>query len=227
MPPAEIELKRQRQISGLEARAREPRTRSCRCARTWATSPATPTRTGRSARSRASRRWRPMRCAAHLAKLRETQRIVLVAVGNLDPARVFEQAKAAFGPAAARGVPLGAAAARDRVERQARVAPEGAPHQLHQRHVPGARLERRRFPAPAMVAMNVLGHRFFEEVRTKRNLSYAASAGLLLAHGVPYGADLHDRGRPEHDHEGDARRGEPPPDELSRRRTSRARNRCS
>jgi predicted Zn-dependent peptidase len=39
----------------------------------------------------------------------------------------------------------------------------------------------------ALVAMEVLGLRIFEEVRTKRNLSYAAGAGFAWEGALPYG----------------------------------------
>ena len=42
--------------------------------------------------------------------------------------------------------------------------------------------------ADAMVAMNLLGYRLFEEVRTKRNLSYAPSAGMSGTGSRPHGA---------------------------------------
>src|SRR5262249_28822751 len=41
--------------------------------------------------------------------------------------------------------------------------------------------------ASAMIAMSLLQFREFEEVRSKRNLSYAPSAGLRLRSTVPWG----------------------------------------
>ena len=113
--------------------------------------------------------------AAHLAKLRETSRLLLVVVGDVDPAAVFARAAAAF---------------------------DGVPHgDFHEAPIPrlaferrGVSVEKRQLPtnyiasafempgprdpdyAAAQVGTFALGSREFEEVRTKRNLSYAPAA---------------------------------------------------
>jgi zinc protease len=123
---------------------------------------------------------------AHLGKLRETSRLVFVTAGNVDAAHVVDRVKAAFG-----GLPRGsyqgapfppvrfAAAALTTVEKK-----------LETTYIQGA------FPVPALgdpdyadgvVAMSLLGHRVFEEVRTKRNLSYAPGAGMNGGTTVPLG----------------------------------------
>jgi predicted Zn-dependent peptidase len=115
--------------------------------------------------------------AAHLATLRETGRLLLVTVGNVDPSHVLEKVKSAFG-----GLPRG----------QYQDVPFPAIRFSKPTLVTVSRkLEtsyiRGDFPVPAwrdadfpaaMVAMSELSHRLFEEVRTKRNLTYAVSARL-------------------------------------------------
>ena len=121
----------------------------------------------------------------HLASLRETSRLLLVVVGNVDPAQVKAAVEAAFA-----GVPIGdyretklqaptfKAASLTAVERA-----------LPTHYVVAA------FPAPTfgdpdlavgIVAMSALHDKLFEEVRTKRDLSYAPGAGLL-PHGIGEG----------------------------------------
>ncbi len=117
--------------------------------------------------------------ARHLAKLRESSRLVLVVVGDVDVAEVAAWAKGAFGKLPRgdfRESPLASPVFRDsRVEVEPRLLPTN--------YVLST------FPAPswrdpdvavAAVAMSALRERLFEEVRTKRELSYAPSAGLAL-----------------------------------------------
>ncbi|MEZ4313348.1 MAG: pitrilysin family protein [Polyangiaceae bacterium] len=123
---------------------------------------------------------------AHLAKLRETSRLLFVTAGDVEPSHVVEKVKAAFGalprgsyentPFPALNYPASSVNVTDRA--------------LSTNYVEGA------FAGPAwasaqmadgMVAMSLLRHRLFEEVRTKRNLSYAPSAGLATGSSVPFG----------------------------------------
>ena len=115
--------------------------------------------------------------ARHLAALRETSRLLLVVAGYVDPADVARRARAAFGGLA----------------RGSFHAAQPAPPVFS---TPGLMVEKRAletnyiadlFPAPhagapdypaARVAMDLLSYRLFEEVRTKRNLSYAPYAAL-------------------------------------------------
>ena len=115
--------------------------------------------------------------ARHLAKLRETRRLLLVVVGDVDPAAVAGRARAAFG-SLPRGTFAAEAPAPPAFARPALV-PESRP--LETNYVAGF------FPVPhpgerdypaARVAMNFLSYRLFEEVRTKRNLSYAPYAAV-------------------------------------------------
>ena len=121
-----------------------------------------------------------------LGKLRETSRMLFVAVGDLDPAHVIGQVEAAFG-----ALPRGSY----REEKLPPVSFAAAKVSTEEKKLPTNYIESV-FPAPALgdadypvatVAMNVLGYRLFEEVRTKRNLSYAPSAGYSMGSSVPRG----------------------------------------
>lgn len=125
--------------------------------------------------------------APHLAKLRDTNRLVLVVVGDVDPAHVIDQAERAFA-----SVPRGSY-----VETP-----------IPQLHFDGSHLTGDPFklptnyvqsmfagPAwsdpdfiPEWLGMSLLGQRVFDEVRTKRNLSYAPSAYLQMRVAAPFGS---------------------------------------
>ncbi len=115
--------------------------------------------------------------ARHLEKLRETSRLVLVVVGNVDPTEVANLARRAF-----EGLPRGEYVA-SRLQ-----APEitASSAELIDRPLP-THYVIEAFPAPtwgdadlavAVVAMSALREKLFEEVRTRRELSYAPSAAL-------------------------------------------------
>lgn len=123
---------------------------------------------------------------AHLARLRETSRLVFVTVGDVDPAHVIEKVRGAFGRLP-RGTYVGAPFPALAFTSPTLVT---VTRKLATNYIEGA------FPAPAMkepdyadamVAMNYLHYRFFEEVRTKRNLSYAPAARLGGSTTVPIG----------------------------------------
>lgn len=114
---------------------------------------------------------------AHLARLRQTSRLLFVATGDLDPAHVIEQVRATFG-ALPRGdyreAPL------------PRVAFDKPSLAVLDQKLPTNYCESI-FIAPSyadadyaagLMAMSVLTDRLFDEIRTKRNLSYAPSARL-------------------------------------------------
>lgn len=124
--------------------------------------------------------------AAHLVKLRDTSRLLFVVVGDVDPPRVIELVRSAFAR-----VPRGAH--RDdplpsiRFDRPRLVVDA---LDLPTNYVVGAFAApswRDRNFAAARVAMWLLGERVFEEVRTKRNLSYAPHAALASGDAVTYG----------------------------------------
>ncbi len=115
----------------------------------------------------------------HLDALRQKSRWLLVVVGDVDPSDVEGWAKQAFA-----SVPRG----------EWTPLPLESPHfdapklQVVDRQLPTTYVMAS-FPAPtwrdpnlavAAVAMNVLKEELFEEVRTKRELSYAPAAGLAL-----------------------------------------------
>lgn len=126
------------------------------------------------------------RLRAHLARLRETSRLLLVVVGDVEPKAVLEQARARLGALPRGGyrhVPLpGVIRTQPELVTVARKLPTN--------YVAG------RFAGPSwrdpdfavgMVAMEVLGQRVFEAVRTRRNLSYAAGARLAWQVAIPFG----------------------------------------
>ena len=121
--------------------------------------------------------------ADHLARLREASRLLLVVVGDVDPGRVFALARQAFA-----GVPPGAwdppplprpIFATPALTSEARKLPTNYLQGMFVAPGPGAP----DYPA-ARVATFALGQRLFEEVRTKRNLSYAPGARYDVAEGV-------------------------------------------
>jgi zinc protease len=123
---------------------------------------------------------------AHLAKLRETSRLLFVTVGDVDPAHVVEKVQAAFG-----GLPRGAFKAEPFPPVSfSQPSVTLSDKKLATNYIEGS------FTAPgwrdpdhadAMVAINLLHFRLFQEVRTKRNLSYAPTAGLAGTSSVPTG----------------------------------------
>ncbi len=123
--------------------------------------------------------------ARHLAKVRETGHLLVVVAGDVDPAEVARKARAAFGalprgtfhdelPAPPSFTKAGVLAEKRALETNYVASLFPAPHA-------GAP----EYPA-ARVALDLLRYRLFEEVRTKRNLSYAPMAALQNG-GVSYG----------------------------------------
>jgi predicted Zn-dependent peptidase len=122
---------------------------------------------------------------AHLGKLRETSRLLLVVVGDVAPEHVIEQATRAFAD-----VPVGAYV-------EAPLPPwtvEKPSLHVTEQKLPTNYIEAS-FPGPswrdpdfvvARIAMGVLRFREFQEVRTKRNLSYAPDA-FFASGGIPRG----------------------------------------
>ena len=117
--------------------------------------------------------------AAHLAKLREGSRLLLIVVGDVDPAHVLAQAKQAFG-ALPRGDYADAAYARPHFDHPVLVTEK---RELPTNYLQGWFT----VPAPgekdyaaARVAMGYMWDQLVQEVRTKRNLSYAPGAGVSV-----------------------------------------------
>jgi zinc protease len=124
--------------------------------------------------------------APYLATLRDTSRLVLIVVGDVDPSHVIDQAKKAFA-----SVPRGQYAESPLPQLHyaaPHVAPD--PFKLPTNYVESA------FSAPAWsdpdfisvrIGITVLNDRVFDEVRTKRNLSYAPGAFVHDSLSAPYG----------------------------------------
>jgi predicted Zn-dependent peptidase len=120
-----------------------------------------------------------------LHKLQETTRLLLVVVGDVDPEEVLAWAKGTFS-----SLPEGS-------YRDSALSPPSfsKPRTLVvQRDLPTNYIVQL-FPAPSwndphmevgVVAMQSLQEKLFEEVRTKRKLSYAPASGLQL-HGIGVG----------------------------------------
>ncbi len=116
---------------------------------------------------------------AQLAKIRETSRFLLVVVGDVDPAEITAWAQGAFA-----AVPHGSY----KEEPIARPSFQKPELKVVEMPLPTTYMMAA-FPAPswrdssfavAAVALNALREKLFEEVRTKRQLSYDPGAGLSL-----------------------------------------------
>ncbi len=124
--------------------------------------------------------------APHLAKLRDTKRLVLIVVGDVEPEKVIEQTRAAFA-----SVPRGSYVETPIPQlhfTEGHLA--GDPFKLPTNYIQAT------FAAPSWsdpdfvpmrLAMSVLGERVWDEVRTKRNLSYAPSARFDYDYAAPFG----------------------------------------
>ncbi len=113
---------------------------------------------------------------AHLARLRQASRLVFVATGDIDPAHVIDQVRSTFG-----ALPAATTAKRrsPRGLRQAlsAVVEQKLPTNYCQSMFIAPGYAEADY-AQGLIAMNVLNDRLFDEIRTKRNLSYAPSARL-------------------------------------------------
>ena len=119
----------------------------------------------------------PDQVASQLQSLRQTSRMMVVVVGDIAPDRVLQAVKRQLGdlPKGSyepKPVPDPAAATAGQVE----VTADKLPTNYIESEVLGPRWTDPDFPV-ARVAMEWLANREFEEVRTKRNLSYAPGAG--------------------------------------------------
>lgn len=185
LPPTEVELKRQGMLSNLRHEQESPDARlNLLVHRSLFKGHPYEHRAAGTLESVA--RITRTQLEAHLAKLREASRLVLVVVGDVDAAHVGELARTKLG-ALPRGnyrdAPMPALAfGKSSVQVTSAALPTN--------YVKGT------FTAPgwkdpdfyaAMVAMEHLGHRMFEEVRTKRNLSYAPKAGFFWGGAIPLG----------------------------------------
>jgi zinc protease len=116
---------------------------------------------------------------AHLTRLRQTSRLVLVVVGNVDPAKVIETTKTKLAR-----VPQGEYVH----ESLAKPSFAAATFFTEKRKLPTNYILGQFVGAPAgtmeyaasEVLTTMLQERLFEEVRTKRNLSYAPATGCSV-----------------------------------------------
>jgi predicted Zn-dependent peptidase len=116
---------------------------------------------------------------AHLAGLRQTSRLLFVATGDLDPAHVIAQIRASLG-ALPRGDYKEAALPRVAFDKPSlSVLEQKLPTNYCQSMFVAPGYADADYAAGQM-AMSVLGDRLFDEIRTKRNLSYAPSARLSI-----------------------------------------------
>jgi zinc protease len=111
----------------------------------------------------------------HLAKLRETSRLLLAVVGDVDAKRVLDTTRRLFG-ALPRGTYRATVTPAWKSEKgEVTVVEQKLPTTYILAAFPGPSPRDPEWPV-AHVAMSTLAHRVFEEVRTKRNLSYAPGA---------------------------------------------------
>ena len=119
-----------------------------------------------------------------LERLRGRNRLLLVVVGNVDPDAVISRAKAAFG-ALPPGSPLPAPVRRPSfTSPRVNAIQRSLPTNYVLAQVPGPSWEDPDFVA-GLVSMRILADREFEAIRTKRNLTYAVSAGLVSRQRLP------------------------------------------
>jgi zinc protease len=175
LDPRELDIVRQQVLAGIRQRDDSPDGRLSRIAReqVYAGHPyaADPNGTEASVASLTAPDLR-----AHLQRVLDRRNLLVVAVGDLTPGDIADRLGAAFGscPDAAEQTavpPLRFDRSSLRVE--ARDLPTN--YIMGQFTVPALRSPD--YPA-AQLAMSILRDRFFEEVRTKRNLSYAPAAGI-------------------------------------------------
>jgi predicted Zn-dependent peptidase len=122
----------------------------------------------------------------YLDKLRETGRLVFIAAGDIDAAHVTDQVRAAFG-----GLPRGSY-----VDSPLPPIAFDAPHFVtKERKLPTNYCETA-FPAPrwtdpdfvtGLVTISGYSWRLWQEVRTKRNLTYAVGAYIQQSLATPFG----------------------------------------
>jgi len=125
--------------------------------------------------------------APYLSRLRETSRLLFVAAGDLEPQRVFDAVRSAFGD-----LPRGTY-----VDTPLPPLVFDAPHLVTESRKLPTNYCQSVFPAPhwtdpdwvtGLVAMNGFSWRLWQEVRTKRNLTYSVNAYINTGLGQPFGS---------------------------------------
>jgi zinc protease len=124
--------------------------------------------------------------APYMDKLRETSRLFLVVAGDVDPAHVMDQARQTFG-----SLPRGSYS-----DTPLPPIAFDTPHIVTKERKLPTNFCESAFPAPrwndpdwvtGQVAINALSSRLWQEVRTKRNLTYAVGASVNLGFAQPFG----------------------------------------
>jgi zinc protease len=176
LPAPEVELQRQRQLSELKHEQESPDGQlSLLTEKTiFAGHPYARRAIGTDATVKGLTR---EQLVAHLKKLQESGRLLLVIVGDVDAKQVMARIADKLG-----GLPAGTYQETE-IPRLAFAAPklDTVQAQLPTNYIhmgfAGSRWSEADFAA-GMVAIRALDHRLFEEVRTKRNLSYAPHASI-------------------------------------------------
>ena len=179
LPPAEVELQRQQQLSALKHEQEDPDGLLSLFAHQKLF-------TGHPYENRAIGTLETVsklsrdQLRSHLGKLRQTSRLMLVVVGDVEPEHIIARARDLLGQ-----LPRGDYQQRPlppiRFEQPAvTTVAKDLPTNYILSTFPAPGWPDADFPA-AMVAMTVLGWREWIEVRTKRNLSYAPHAGIVAA----------------------------------------------
>lgn len=185
LPPAEVELQKQRQIAVLRSEADDPDATLGVLAHQalFAQHPMKMRSVG--TEETISRLTREA-VVVHLAKLRETGRLLFVTVGDVEPEHVIEKIRTAFGKLPRgeyRDVPFPSIAFD---KPSLHVTERKLSTNYIQASFPAPRWENPEF-IDGMIALDILRSRVFDQIRTKRNLSYAPSASLAMNHSVPTG----------------------------------------
>jgi len=185
LPPSEIELERTRMLAGLHHEQEDPDGQLWTLLRKqiFAGHPYANRPLG-TLESVAAIQAQDL--APYLDKLRDASRLVFVAAGDLDPAHVFDQVRAAYG-----SLPRGSY-----VDSPMPPLVFDAPHIVtKERKLPTNYCESV-FPSPAwadpdwvtgLVAISAYSSRLFDEVRTKRNLTYSVNAYISESFVHPFG----------------------------------------
>src|SRR5690606_29460091 len=117
----------------------------------------------------------PAMLSEHLASLRVTSRLELVVVGNVTVEQIVELARARFGDLPRGDYRHVAVASPTFSAPKVTVVQSELPTTYIEASFPAPRWEDPEFAA-SILAMRILSRRVWEEVRTKRNLSYAPAA---------------------------------------------------
>jgi predicted Zn-dependent peptidase len=183
-PPSEVELQRQLMLSELRLEQQEPDALLSRVSHEmfFAGLPQANLASGTPETVAGLSR---LQLVDHLHGLQDTSRLLLVVVGDVEPAVVFDWVKSSFANVREGGYRDSALAAPAFSNPRAKIVDRDLPtHYIAQLFLAPSWNDPRM--AVGVVAMQSLQEKLFEEVRTKRKLSYAPASGLQL-HGIGIG----------------------------------------